>query len=197
MSGPKSHCPKNQFGIAAGAFSIHIVRGALRQSLTIPKDLYFVIIDIYPNPVINAIVDVSYKNIYRLIGKTIDRDLIKKILQSLDILILNEDGDDLKLEIPAYRVDVKCDADVIEEILRIYGYNNIAITEHVNSTITYSEKPDKEKVLNIVADLLSANGFSEIMCNSLNPSAWYEQNSDFDKKQLVILANPQLQDGVF
>lgn len=148
------------------------------------------IIDIYPNPVINAIVDVSYKNIYRLIGKTIDRDLIKKILQSLDILILNEDGDDLKLEIPAYRVDVKCDADVIEEILRIYGYNNIAITEHVNSTITYSEKPDKEKVLNIVADLLSANGFSEIMCNSLNPSAWYEQNSDFDKKQLVILANP-------
>jgi phenylalanyl-tRNA synthetase beta chain len=148
------------------------------------------VIDIYPFPVKNAVVDVSYKNIFRLIGKTIEKNVIKQILQSLDIVILNEDPDQLKLEIPAYRVDVKCDADVIEEILRIYGYNNVEVTNHVNSTITYSQKPDKEKVLNIISNLLSANGFSEIMCNSLNPAAWYEMNSDFDKRQLVMLANP-------
>jgi len=148
------------------------------------------IVDIYPSPVKNCLVEVSYKNIFRLIGKTIDNDVIKKILNSLDILILNEEDNKLILEIPAYRVDVKCEADVIEEILRIYGYNNIEVTEHVNSTITYSEKPDKEKVVNIVSNLLSANGFTEIMCNSLNPAAWYEQNNDFDKNKLVMLANP-------
>ena len=87
-------------------------------------------------------------------------------------------------------MDVKKEADVIEEILRIYGYNNVEITSHVNSTLTYPEKPNREKIVNIIADLLSANGFAEIMCNSLNPSAWYEQNSDFDKEKLVMLANP-------
>ena len=102
----------------------------------------------------------------------------------------DENGDNLTLEIPSYRVDVKKEADVIEEILRIYGYNNVEISNHVNSTLSYPEKPDREKIVNIISDLLSANGFSEIMCNSLNPAAWYEQNSDFDKEQLVMLANP-------
>ncbi|MDP3002299.1 MAG: phenylalanine--tRNA ligase subunit beta, partial [Bacteroidales bacterium] len=82
------------------------------------------------------------------------------------------------------------EADVIEEILRIYGYNNVGVSDHLNSTLSYPEKPDKEKIVNIISDLLSANGFAEIMCNSLNPAAWYEQNSDFDKEQLVMLANP-------
>ncbi len=61
---------------------------------------------------------------------------------------------------------------------------------HVNSTLSYPEKPDKEKIVNIISDLLSANGFSEIMCNSLCPASWYEQNDDFNKEQLVMLANP-------
>ena len=113
-----------------------------------------------------------------------------KILGLLDFKILKEDDDLLLLDIPAYRVDVKLEADVIEEILRIYGYNNIEIGSHVNSTLTYNEKPDKEKVVNIISDLLSANGFAEIMCNSLNPASWYEENDDFDPGQLVRLANP-------
>ena len=100
----------------------------------------------------------------------------------LDIKIISETADNLILEIPAYRVDVKKEADVIEEILRIYGYNNIAISNHVNSTLSYPEKPDREKIVNIISDMLSANGFSEIMCNSLNPAAWYEQSPDFDKE---------------
>ncbi|MFA5819102.1 MAG: phenylalanine--tRNA ligase subunit beta [Bacteroidales bacterium] len=148
------------------------------------------IVDVYPNPIKNALVGVNYNNINRLIGKSIDRSVVKRILDLLDIGIKAENGDNLTLKIPSYRVDVKKEADVIEEILRIYGYNNVGVSDHVNSTLSYLEKPDKEKIVNIISDLLSANGFAEIMCNSLNPAAWYEQNSDFDKEQLVMLANP-------
>lgn len=148
------------------------------------------IIDVYPQPIKNCQVEVSYPHINRLIGKAIDTKIIKKILDLLDIIILKESGDTLTLEIPSYRVDVRKEADVIEEILRIYGYNNVEITNHVSSTLSYSEKPDREKVANTVADLLSSNGFAEIMCNSLNPAAWYEKNSDFDTGKLVLLANP-------
>jgi len=148
------------------------------------------IIDVYPKSIDNTQIEVSYQNINRLIGKDIDKQIIKKILPLLDIKIMNERDEKLTLEIPTYRVDVKKEADVIEEILRIYGYNNIGISKHVNSTISYSEKPDKEKIVNIISDMLSANGFSEIMCNSLNPAAWYEQNEDFNKEHLAVLANP-------
>ncbi len=147
------------------------------------------IVDVYPDKIENAKVGISFKNITRLIGKRIRKDLIKKILALLDIVILIEDDSKLLLEIPAYRVDVRLEADVIEEILRIYGYNNVEIDSHVNSTLTYFDKPDKENVINTVSDLLTANGFAEIMCNSLTPSAWYEQ-SDFNTDQLVKLANP-------
>jgi phenylalanyl-tRNA synthetase beta chain len=148
------------------------------------------IIDVYPKPIKNAVVDVTFRNINRLIGKKIEPSIVKRILKLLDIAVISENGDQLTLDIPSYRVDVKKEADVIEEILRIYGYNNVEITSHVNSTLSYPEKPNREKVVNITSDLLSANGFSEIMCNSLNPSAWYEQNSDFDREHLVLLANP-------
>ena len=148
------------------------------------------IVDVYPNPIKNVQIDVNYNNINRLIGKKIESQTVKEILSLLDIGIANDDGINLKLIIPSYRVDVKQEADVIEEILRIYGYNNVEVNMHVNSTLSYPEKPNKEKIVNIVSDLLSNNGFSEIMCNSLCPSAWYDQSDDFDREQLVILANP-------
>lgn len=168
---------------------------ALKRAIMLIRDLAggkisMEIADIYPSPVINTVIEVNYNNINRLIGKKIAPVTIKKILGLLDIVITNESSDDLTLVIPSYRVDVKQEADVIEEILRIYGYNNVEVDLHVNSTLSYPEKPNKEKVVNIISDLLSANGFSEIMCNSLCPSAWYEQNDDFDKEQLVMLANP-------
>ncbi len=147
------------------------------------------IVDIYPAKIPNALVNVNYKNINRLIGKQIDKAVINKILGLLDMVIKNERSEELLLEIPLYRVDVQCEADVIEEILRIYGYNSIEIGNHVNSTISYSEKPNREKIVNIVSDMLSSNGFAEIMCNSLNPATWYE-GEDFNKDQLVTLANP-------
>jgi phenylalanyl-tRNA synthetase beta chain len=146
--------------------------------------------DIYPEQVKNKVIEVSYHNIARLIGKQIESETVKKILSLLDIGIKTETNEALLLEIPAYRVDVHREADVIEEILRIYGYNNIQVSDHVNSTLTYINKPDKEKATNLISNTLSANGFAEIMSNSLTPSVLYEDNNDFDGNQLVRLANP-------
>jgi len=147
-------------------------------------------IDIYPTPVKRAVVDLTYKNIDRLIGKHIPADTIKKILLSLDIKVLEEDNDILKVEVPSYRVDVTREADVIEEILRIYGFNNVEIGTDMHSVISHTTKPDTEKLMNNVCDMLSSNGFAEIMCNSLAPSVWYESTGDFDTKSMVTLANP-------
>lgn len=168
---------------------------ALKRAALLMKDIAggrisSPIIDIYPRKIENHEVEITYRNIDRLIGQKIDKDTIRKILSLLDIAIIKEENDTLLLDVPAYRVDVKQDADVVEEILRIFGYNNVGFTSHVNSTLNYSTKPDKENLVNIVSDLLSANGFSEIMCNSLVPAAWFDGNDDFHPEQLVTLANP-------
>jgi phenylalanyl-tRNA synthetase beta chain len=173
----------------------NITTWALKRAIMLIKEIAggsisSEIIDVYPHPLKNSLVEINYNNINRLIGKNIDPPVIKKILDLLDFEIRGEYGDDLTVEVPSYRVDVKREADVIEEILRIYGYNNVGVSNHVNSTLSYSEKPDKEKIVNIISDLLSNNGFSEIMSNSLTPAAWYEENDDFDNEQLVMLANP-------
>jgi phenylalanyl-tRNA synthetase beta chain len=147
------------------------------------------IVDIYPKKIEKAKVEVIYGNIDRLIGKTIDRNVIKKILMLMDFNVISEGNDGLRLEVPAYRVDVTCEADVIEEILRIYGYNNVEIDDNVHSILYYPEKPDNESVVNIISDMLSSNGFAEIMCNSLNPATFYD-NEPFDKDSLVMLSNP-------
>jgi phenylalanyl-tRNA synthetase beta chain len=173
----------------------NITSWALKRAATLIRDiaggkLSAEIKDVYPAKITNAFIEVTYRNIKKLIGKDIAPEIIKKILGLIDIKIIREAGEKLVLEIPAYKVDVHMEADVIEEILRIYGYNNINVDNHVNSTLTYLAKPDKEKVVNIISDTLSANGFAEIMCNSLTPSAWFENSDDFDKNQLVRLANP-------
>ncbi len=148
------------------------------------------IVDVYPQKISPYRVKVSFSNIYRLIGKEIKEENIRKILVSLDIKILNESNGILNLEVPAYRVDVTREADVIEEILRIYGYNNIETTNQIRSTITYLDKPDKEKVINTISDMLSGYGFMEIMSNSLTPASLYNNSPDFDAETLVMLANP-------
>ena len=148
------------------------------------------IIDVYPAAVEERRVTVTYRNIDRLIGKVIEPSVIRQILTSLDFTIISETDEGIGLSVPLYRVDVSREADVIEEILRIYGYNNVETGEHLNSTITYSEKPDREKAVNTISDMLAANGFAEMMSNSLVPSAWFEKNDDFEPARLVKLANP-------
>lgn len=148
------------------------------------------IVDIYPSPVRKAVVKLSFDRLKKLIGKEIPVETVKTVLYSLDIHITDENTDSLTLEIPAYRVDVTREADVAEEILRIYGYNNIEIGEEMHSVLSYTVKPDREKVSGNMAELLSGNGFAEIMCNSLNPAAWYETTGDFEVASMVRLANP-------
>ncbi|WP_439184794.1 phenylalanine--tRNA ligase subunit beta [Carboxylicivirga taeanensis] len=148
------------------------------------------VIDIYPTKIENFTVDVSYRNIARLIGKTLSNDTIKNILSALEIEIINETEEGLKLSVPPYRVDVQREADVVEEILRVYGYNNIEMPSTVNSTIVYSQKPDDHKLKNQLANQLIAQGFSEIMCNSLTKAAYYESLESYPRQSVVELANP-------
>jgi len=147
------------------------------------------VVDVYPKPVEDFQVELSYKNVNRLIGQEIEKAKIKNILKSLDIKIKTETDTVLSLLVAPYRVDVKREADVIEEILRIYGYNNIQMGESVRSALSYVNKPDKEKLVNLVSDLLSGNGFLEIMSNSLTKSSYYEQETGGDK-ELVRISNP-------
>ncbi|MBS2210816.1 phenylalanine--tRNA ligase subunit beta [Carboxylicivirga mesophila] len=148
------------------------------------------ITDIYPTKIENFEVDVTYRNITRLIGKDLSQATIKSILSALDIDIINETEEGLKLSVPPYRVDVQREADIIEEILRVYGYNNIEMPSSVNSTIVYSQKPDDHKLKNTVANQLMAQGFSEIMCNSLTKASYYETLDVYPRQHVVELANP-------
>ncbi|WP_430815234.1 phenylalanine--tRNA ligase subunit beta [Carboxylicivirga sp. RSCT41] len=148
------------------------------------------ITDIYPEKVNNFEVKVTYHNIIRLIGKELTKDTIKSILTALDIEIVTETEEGLTLSVPPYRVDVQREADIIEEILRIYGYNNIEMPSSVNSTIVYSQKPDDHKSKNIIANQLTSQGFSEIMCNSLTKAAYYESLESYPRQNVVELANP-------
>ena len=145
---------------------------------------------VFPEKPADKFVSVKWRNIDRLIGKSIEHELIQKILVSLDFVIDEVTDEGMKLIVPFYRVDVSREADVIEEVLRIYGYNKIETPEHLNSTLTYVSKPDREKAINTVADMLSANGFFEMMSNSLVPASWFENNIDFKPDSLVRLANP-------
>jgi phenylalanyl-tRNA synthetase beta chain len=152
------------------------------------------VIDVYPSPIKAFEVDVMYDYIDMLIGKRIEHDIIKKILVSLDIRIAQETPEGLKLLVAPYRVDVQRPADVLEEILRIYGYNNVEISESIHGTLSYISKPDKEKVVNTISDWLSSNGFHEMMNNSLTKSVYYEGLDSYKPENLVFLLNPLSQD---
>jgi len=141
--------------------------------------------DHYPNPVAPFEVEISYNNVDRLIGKAIPHEEIKGIIKALDIDIVTETAEGLLLKVPPYRVDITREVDVVEEILRIYGYNNIEIPTQVRASLNNSQRPEKDSVQNLLSDLLSANGFNEIMSNSLTKSAY---SSNLDKA--VKILNP-------
>ena len=148
------------------------------------------IVDVYPVPAEHFRVQVSWQNIIRLIGKELGNETIKKILASLEIEIENETEKGLNLRVPPYRVDVKREADVIEEILRIYGYNNIETPSLVQASLQYAPKPDPEKVRNLVAEMLTGLGFNEIWSNSLTKAGYYNDLTQFTGQATVNLLNP-------
>ncbi|MBN2595600.1 MAG: phenylalanine--tRNA ligase subunit beta [Marinifilaceae bacterium] len=148
------------------------------------------VIDIYPNPVADFKVEVSVDRIERLIGKKIGKETIKNILTALEIGIEKEDGDALNLLVPPYRVDVKREADIVEEVLRIYGFNNVEVPGKVNASLSYAPKPDEHKLRNTIADLLSYAGFNEIMNNSLTKASYYEGLESLKIENTVRIFNP-------
>ncbi|MDP3432146.1 MAG: phenylalanine--tRNA ligase subunit beta, partial [Bacteroidota bacterium] len=148
------------------------------------------IVDVYPNPVADFKVDVTYSGIKRLIGVDLGKERIKSILGALEIRIETETETGLSLLVPPYRVDVKRECDVIEEILRIYGYNNIELPSQVNSSLQYSVKPNPTKIRNLIAEMLTAQGFNEIWSNSLNKTSYYENNAVFPIENTVKIFNP-------
>ncbi|MFW5657850.1 MAG: phenylalanine--tRNA ligase subunit beta [Bacteroidota bacterium] len=148
------------------------------------------VVDNYPAPVEDSRFQVSISNIQKLAGNPIKPSIIKNILSSLEIKIEKDEGDTLSLLVPAYRVDVTREADIVEDILRIYGYNNITFTEEVRASLNYAPRPGKDKIVNHVSDFLSSNGFHEIMSNSLTKSAYYDYLDGKAKNTLVELVNP-------
>ena len=146
--------------------------------------------DIYPANIERAKVDINFRRVFDLIGKEISVEAVRTALTSLDIEIVREDAEGMSLRIPTCKVDVYRECDVIEEIMRIYGYNNITFDERLSSCLSYGVKPNPNKMKNIVSDYLTYNGFSEIMNNSLTKSAYFENNPDFDSKRNVVILNP-------
>ncbi len=149
------------------------------------------ITDIYPAPIGDFVFDVSLRRINALIGKEIPEATVREILATLDVKILEEKGDGvLTVAVPPYRVDVQREADLVEDILRIYGYNNVELPTHVRSTLSYAPRPDKSRLMNLAADFLTANGFTEIMSNSLTRGAYYEGLTSCPAERCVRIINP-------
>ena len=142
--------------------------------------------DVYPEKIEDAVVDLKYDYVHNLIGKEIGVDNIKNICQSLEMQIMNENAEGLTIKVPAYRVDVQRPCDVVEDILRIYGYNNVEIpTQLKSSLVIKGDEDQKHKLANLVSEQLVGEGFNEILNNSLTKGAYYGENN-----HLVRIMNP-------
>ena len=148
------------------------------------------IVDVYPKPIKNAVVELKYDYVNRLIGKNLSSGVIKYICRALDMEVKFENEQGLALEIPAYRVDVQRPCDVVEDILRIYGYNNVEIPTQLKSSLVIKGDEDrKHKLANLISEQLVGEGFNEILNNSLTKAAYYEDEQNANPT-LVRIMNP-------
>ncbi|WP_298503306.1 phenylalanine--tRNA ligase subunit beta [uncultured Maribacter sp.] len=148
------------------------------------------IIDLYPNKAKAFEVFVPFDKIHSLIGQEVPRDTIKSILTSLDIKVKSVTEAGLGLEVPTYRVDVQRPVDVIEEILRVYGYNNIDFTQKLNASIAGTSKFDDHKIQNTIGNTLASKGFYEIMTNSLTSPEYTNLSEHLKQEDSVEIINP-------
>ncbi|MDR0750208.1 MAG: phenylalanine--tRNA ligase subunit beta [Tannerellaceae bacterium] len=147
--------------------------------------------DVYPVQANPYTVEVTYDKINKLTGKEIPKDTIRSILSSLEITIVSETNTGIICHVPLYRIDVKRDVDLIEDILRIYGYNNVETGEDVKSSLSYQTPTDRSyKLQNLIAEQLCGAGFHEIMNNSLTRSDYYAALSTYPEAHCVLLENP-------
>ncbi len=170
-----------QYALKRAALLIQEVAGGLITSN---------IIDIYPKKIEDFQVRLSFENAQKLIGEAIPTDIIKSILMSLDIKVNNVTETGLGLTVPAYRNDVVREADIIEEILRVYGYNNIKFTEKLNASISHTSRFEDFKLQNIVGDQLVSQGFYEILSNSLTSPSYAKLSADLKEEHNVNMLNP-------
>ena len=160
-------------------------RAALLIKEVAGGEISSVVADHYPVKANPFDVEVTYANIIKLIGQSIPNEEIKAIILALGITVVAETAEGLSLKVPAYKVDVTRECDITEEVLRIYGYNNIHIPTKVNASLAFTEKPNKENIQNLIADMLTANGFLEIWCNSLTRSSFSK-----NPEEAVQILNP-------
>jgi phenylalanyl-tRNA synthetase beta chain len=169
---------------------------ALKQAALLIKELAggtvsMDIVDVYPNPIADFKVELEYSFVNSLIGKEIPAETVQSIVTSLEMQIESETAEGLTLSIPPYRVDVQRPCDVVEDILRIYGYNNVEIPTALKSSIAVKNKEDRShRLQQLVAEQLVGCGFNEILNNSLTKSAYYDGNETFRPEHLVNLMNP-------
>ena len=169
---------------------------ALKQAALLIKELAggtvsMDIVDVYPNPIADFKVELEYSFVNSLIGKEIPAETVKSIVTSLEMQIESETAEGLTLNIPPYRVDVQRPCDVVEDILRIYGYNNVEIPTALKSSIAVKNKEDRShRLQQLVAEQLVGCGFNEILNNSLTKAAYYDGNETFRPENLVNLINP-------
>lgn len=173
---------------------------ALKQAAILAKELAggtvsMEIKDVNTAPVSNFNIHLDYKYLNNLIGKTIPRETVKDILSSLEIQLSNETEDGIDLAVPPYRVDVKRPCDIAEEILRIYGYNNVQIPTSIKSSLTIKGEEDRSnKLQNLISEQLTAQGFNEILNNSLTKAVYYDSLESYPLKKCVRLLNPLSED---
>ena len=150
------------------------------------------LIDLYPKKLEPFKTQLDLLNLNSVAGTSIEAGTVRNILNWLDIEITAEKDTVWQLQVPAYRVDVKREIDVIEEVLRIFGFNNIPLPEKINASLSYSTKPDREKLQNIVSDLLSNSGYSEIMANSLTKGEYVNMvpTDELNPKDSITMLNP-------
>ena len=147
--------------------------------------------DVYPTVFNPYQVNITYDKINSLTGKVIPVETVKSILESLEMKITSETAEGLSLEVPVYRIDVQRDVDVIEDILRIYGYNNIEFSDHVQSNLSYQTPTDHSyKMQNLISEQLCGCGFNEILNNSLTRSAYYDKLTTYPADHCVMVMNP-------
>ncbi|WP_300761903.1 phenylalanine--tRNA ligase subunit beta [uncultured Parabacteroides sp.] len=147
--------------------------------------------DIYPAPAAPYRVELTYGKVNTLIGKVIPVETVKSILESLEMKIVSETAEGLVIDVPVYRIDVQRDVDVIEDILRIYGYNNVEFSDNVKSNLSYQTPTDRSyKLQNLISEQLCGCGFNEILNNSLTRSAYYDNLSTYPVSHCVMLMNP-------
>ena len=148
------------------------------------------IVDIYPKKIADFPVVLNFNNVKKIIGQELPKETIKNILASLEIKVNSVSDAGLGLTIPAYRVDVQREIDVIEEILRVYGYNNIKFSDKLNATVSNAPRTEDYKVQNIIATQLNSQGFNEMMANSLTTSSYVQLSEMLKEEHNVMMLNP-------